>query len=491
MKCHYFLESTHSGSYELDKKIPSLKKLFPTSKLEKKGIGFSDREFIIIKDIADVKLVSYDGTPCDIDLSLDYYLTTVLGYSFIDIQFEITEKMTKEFTIPTIILNSKMIIEGKEQSVSNLISTVLWKCFQDEEMGKVLEDEKYRKDFNNLDLESIREDIFDEFGVELFYNADHLPGGLSAGTGDILIEDYNNKLSMDDEWEKISTNENELYILRHRDIYVLKKEAIFTDAMVFISENMLKNRIFRSYGSMCSGWMARIGKKVDPIRKNINSKHQNKFYWQELKRKIEVIDLNFLEFHTSVIRNLADFDGMPDTLDLNFPKEYKNEYLKEVRYKKQSIHKYLDEIKYAIRNLATPGHTNDEHLLQEQTEITNERILLLSFLAMSIPMLGAIFSPDFTISTKIFSATVLFSLPILYLFTMKIRKSLAYKRNIRMELKRQYNDLSKSLIKEKQVAAQLQSYDVLPEDLRETLITFHEKSIVNTEKRLSKLDKYK
>ena len=110
---------------------------------------------------------------------------------------------------------------------------------------------------------------------------------------------------------------------------------------------------------------------------------------------------------------------------------------------------------------------------------------------MSIPMLGAIFSPEFTISTKIFSATVLFSLPVLYLFTMNIRKSLAYKRNIRMELKRQYNDLSKSLIKQKQEAAQLQGYDVLPEDLRETLITFHEKSIVNTEKRLSKLDKYK
>ena len=399
--------------------------------------------------------------------------------------------MTKEITISKILLNSKMIFEGEEQSVSNLISTVLWECFQHEEMEKVLEDEKYRKDLNNIDFESMREDIFDEFGVELFYNADHLPGGFSAGVCDIIIEDYDNKLSMDDEWENISTNENELYMLPHRDIYVLKKDAIFKDAMVFMSENMLKNRIFNSYGSMCSGWIARIGKKVDPIRKNINSKHQNKFYWQELKRKIEVIDLNFLEFHTSAIRNLADFDSMPDTLDLSFTKEYKNEYLKEVRYKKQSIHEYLDEIKYAIRNLATPGHTNDEHLLQEQTEITNERILLLSFLAMSIPMLGAIFSPDFTISTKISSATVLFSLPILYLFTMKIRKSLAYKRNIRMELKRQYNDLSKSLIKEKQVTSQLQSYDILPEDLRETLLAFHEKSIVNTEKRLSKLDKYK
>jgi len=246
MKCHYFLEGTLSGTYDLDKKIPSLKKLFPTSKLEKKGIGFSDREFIIIKDIADVKLVSYDGTPCDIDLILDYYLTTVLGYSFIDMQFEITEKMTKEITISKMILNSKMIFEGEEQSVSNLISTVLWECFQHEEMEKVLEDEKYRKDLNNIDFESMREDIFDEFGVELFYNADHLPGGFSAGVCDIIIEDYDNKLSMDDEWENISTNENELYMLPHRDIYVLKKEAIFKDAMVFMSENMLKNRIFNS-----------------------------------------------------------------------------------------------------------------------------------------------------------------------------------------------------------------------------------------------------
>ena len=246
MKCHYFLETTHSGTYDLDKKIPSLKKLFPTSKLEKKGIGFNDREFIIIKDIADVKLISYDGTPCDIDLTLDYYMTEVLGYTCLDIQFDITEEMANEITIPRMLLNSKMIFEGEEQSVSNLISTVLWKNYQHEEMEKVLEDEKYRKDLNNIDLESMREDILDEFGVELFYNADRLSNNCSAGVCDIFIEDYDNKLSMDDEWENISTNENELYMLPHRDIYVLKKEAIIKDAMVFMSENMLKNRIFNS-----------------------------------------------------------------------------------------------------------------------------------------------------------------------------------------------------------------------------------------------------
>ena len=490
MKCHFFLVGSHTGSYDLDKKIPSLKKLFPKSELEKKGIGIGDREYIIIKDIADVKLTSYDGMQCDIKINMDYYMTSLLGCSILDMQFDIAEKMVKKLTLSKMLLKSKMIFEGREQSVSNLISEVLWKSYQYDKIGAIQDDEKYRQDLNNVDLESMREDIFDDFGVELIYSADHLPGGFGAGPGGVLIEDYENKLTMDGEWKNI-TNENELYALGDDRMHVLKKEAFFNDSMNFMSETMLKHRIFYDYRGMCGAWMTRLGKKADPIRKNINSNHDNKFYWQELKRKIEIIDLNFLEFHASVIRNLIDFDGMPDTFDLNFTKEYNNEYLKEVRYKKQSMLGYLDEIKYAIRNLSTPGHTNDEHLLQAQTEITNERILLLSFLAMSIPMLGAIFSPDFSFNTKIISAGVLFSLPIFYLISLKIKKSLEYKRNVRMELKRQYNTLSKSLVKEKQMSAQLDNYDLLPEDLRESIKSIHKNSIENTEKRLHKLEKYK
>ena len=148
-------------------------------------------------------------------------------------------------------------------------------------------------------------------------------------------------------------------------------------------------------------------------------------------------------------------------------------------------------MKYAIRNLSTPGHTHDEHLLQEETEITNERILLLSFLAMSIPMLGAIFSPDITINTKIISAGILFSLPIIYLIFMKIQKKFALKNNIRMERKRQYHAMSASLIKEKQYKEQIKAQDLLPVDLRDHLITYHDKSIENLNKKMKKLEKYK
>ena len=153
--------------------------------------------------------------------------------------------------------------------------------------------------------------------------------------------------------------------------------------------------------------------------------------------------------------------------------------------------RYLDEIKYAIRNLSTPGHTNDEHLLQAESEITNERILLLSFLAMSIPMLGAIFSPDFTWITKIISATILFSLPIIYLLFRKIQKSLAYKRNIKEELGRQYKSWSSSIEKDKKRMKLLESMEELPEDLRNSILDLNRKGIESAENRLRKLEKYK
>ena len=133
--------------------------------LEKKGIGIGDREYIIIKDIADVKLISYDGVQCDIKMNFDYYMTSLLGCSILDMQFEIAEKMVKELTLPKMLLKSKMIFEGEEQSVSNLISEVLWKSYQYDKIGKIQDDEKYRKDLHNVDLESMREDIFDDFGV--------------------------------------------------------------------------------------------------------------------------------------------------------------------------------------------------------------------------------------------------------------------------------------------------------------------------------------
>jgi len=90
----------------------------------------------------------------------------------------------------------------------------------------------------------------------------------------------------------------------------------------------------------------------------------------------------------------------------------------------------MKEIKYGLENVATPGHTHDEQLLQQVTEKGNERILLLSFLAMSIPMIGAILSPTLQLQTKFISATILALLPMSYIVFAKISYKRKEKKNI-------------------------------------------------------------
>ena len=59
------------------------------------------------------------------------------------------------------------------------------------------------------------------------------------------------------------------------------------------------------------------------IRKNILSNHDNKFYWQELKRNIEIIDLNFLEFHTTIIKESIEISSIKDSRLVNNKLRYK------------------------------------------------------------------------------------------------------------------------------------------------------------------------
>ena len=74
---------------------------------------------------------------------------------------------------------------------------------------------------------------------------------------------------------------------------------------------------------------------------------------------------------------------------------------------------------------------------------------------------------------------------------MRIQKKFALKNNIKMERKRQYHAMSATLIKEEQHKEQLKKQELLPEDLREHLITYHDKSIENINKKMKKLEKYK
>ena len=491
MKHHLFLQAGQRGIIDIDKKIPFIKTLFPDSKIEKKPfIGMT--EFIIVKDIMnDVKLTLLNGVACDIKLQIDFYTTALFGYSFLDIQYDVSEEIATNFGHDCFLIKSNILLEGKEQSVSHLLTEVLWKYYQSEKMIEIMNDEKF-VDLNKIDYESIREEIFDKIGIKLFYSAGHLPGGMSGSPGYLLIEDYDNKIPMDDKWIDVGANENQVYNNAiNTETFVLKEKDHFNEFFKVTIEIQMEERFLKNSSMFCSNWIQRIGSKVEGIRKNILANHNNKFYWKELKKDIEVIDLNFLEYQTTVIRECNVIGDFPDTMDLGFSKEFKKQHKELMSKRKDSLYKILDEIKYSISNLATPGHTHDEHLLQEETEKVHEMLLMISFIAMAIPSGVAITTPNISMIFKIIAAFAIFSIPIIYFIFRKTQKILAYKRNVKSELKRQYKSMSHSLVKEKEHMKITESIEELPEDLKESIIKIQKIGIDADEKRLRKLEKYK
>ena len=174
----------------------------------------------------------------------------------------------------------------------------------------------------------------------------------------------------------------------------------------------------------------------------------------------------------------------PNTMDFKFSRDYIKEYMEKRWKQRDNVFQILNEVKYAINNLATPGHTHDEHLLQEETEKVHERLLMISFIAMAIPSGVAIMTPDISILIKIIAASAIFSIPLIYFSFRKIQKLLSYKRNIKSEFNRLIRLESNNIMKIKENSERLKSMDELPEDIKKGIIDLNQKGIEAQEKRL-------
>ena len=175
----------------------------------------------------------------------------------------------------------------------------------------------------------------------------------------------------------------------------------------------------------------------------------------------------------------------PDTMDFNFSRDYIKEYREYRRKLRDNVFQMLNEVKYAINNLATPGHTHDEHLLQEETEKVHERLLMISFIAMAIPSGVAIMTPEISIFFKIIAASAIFSIPLIYFSFRKVQKLLSYKHNKKSEFKRLVKLESHDIRKSKEQNEWLKTMDELPEDIKKGIVDLNLKGIASQEKRLS------
>jgi hypothetical protein len=195
------------------------------------------------------------------------------------------------------------------------------------------------------------------------------------------------------------------------------------------------------------------------------------------------MDLNFLEFHTHAYQLLnSSFDD-----NVNFNSEYLDTLNEKIEKHVNSTFKRLDEIKYAIRNLSTPSHTHDEDILQQETEKVNDRILMLSFIAMAVSAIGMMRSPGVTFYYKLISGISIFSLPLFYYSTRMVMKKISFNRNKKTELNRQLKQKYKSLKDSIRHQEDMENDKDIPADFQEEVIAFHGKFIEAEKKSIDRL----
>ena len=490
MKCNVIIKAQQNSIVDLDKKLPFTKTFFPKSKIEKRS--YAEESCVIIKDaIDDVKLKSIKDQVCDVKLNFDCYTYSLLGLSLLDINFEVSKdianKIINNLDPANFLFKSIMVMDNKEQSVSNLFTTVLFKYFQAEKMMEITSEDRFLEK-TRKDMQELREVLNDELFSNYFFGTGGPLGGTSGGPGPVLINDDKDEVPIDSNWKDIGAIEHTLYENKtNRHVFLLKKTNYFKELHEALVVMCRQDSLIDASGYMCASWMENINSALYEIRSNISSDNENKFYWRELKKNIEVMDLNFLEFHTTISSNNSLMGKFPNTMDFNFSRDYIKEYMERQGKQRDNVFQILNEVKYAINNLATPGHTHDEHLLQEETEKVHERLLMISFIAMAIPSGVAIMTPDISILIKIIAASAIFSIPLIYFSFRKIQKLLSYKRNIKSEFNRLIRLESNNIMKIKENSERLKSMDELPEDIKKGIIDLNQKGIASQEKRLSML----
>ena len=285
-------------------------------------------------------------------------------------------------------------------------------------------------------------------------------------------------------WEKISDN-YELYKSDSLALFVAFNEEDCIEFIKDFKNNHLYESIIGGYTVNYNMWSRSICRLSQELLDNLDNK--NEVYWKNLRLKVEEFQLHFLQQNT---RRKSSFSSMQqlksfESIDIKTSKEWQ----KVIDKSEQGMFRYIDDLKYDLDNLSTPGHTHDEQALQRETEKTNERILLLSFLAMSIPMTGAIFSPNFSLYTKILSAIVLCMLPIIYFSVFHFSRKRRQKLDRRRDLTRKKENYEAMIDWHKNNLEEIKNDTKLAEDLKENVIQWELQNISVGESMLDKIKK--
>ena len=349
-----------------------------------------------------------------------------------------------------------------------------------------LDDEHYN--YGSTDKREVDKIIYDKYGFAINRIGNSIGSGLTTWERHYyIVLDEDKKISINQDKDEKISDKFDIYKIKDKDdIYHKVDTEVFDIACQVVKKVFIKAVFLLSQYSIASAWFEQIADKSKAILESIDN--TNEVYWQNLRIEIETWQLKFLTFHSNFHKYLSTYfeylrgDGV-------FNKEIREKWTKERKEEREEVALLYNEIKYALNNLATPGHTHDEQLLQKETEKVNERILLLSFLAMSIPMIGALLTPTFSLNLKLISGVVVLSLPLIYIGTRKIAFRRNKNLNTKVFLKAEAKDLTDALKKIESRNKAISNHKEIPDDMKKYFLDLMDKMKESQSKKLDKMNK--
>ena len=296
---------------------------------------------------------------------------------------------------------------------------------------------KKRKEFNKIKIESIG-DIYEKLILSRYYNfksfsnlidnidldmnyaerwnkfietinentciiSNRFSMTMSSSSGTWYIEDKHQ------ESKELLIDKNKIKLWKNKDIFFFEGDV--NKLMIIRIHEAVALAKLSNGVHILEVALSQIAEQAKEILKKITNK--NPAYWEDLSLAVEATQLYYIETQSLVYSTIEDFRNSSYLKNKLTEKRY-NE-LKEVFDRKiELIFQLSNEVNAALKNISTPIKSKNDFKLQESTDKVNDRILFLSFIAMSIPLISWLTSTDISNNIKLTSGVVILLLPLLY-----------------------------------------------------------------------------
>ena len=434
-------KTTHCGicaKIETKQLVRKIGKQYPNSHPEIKKLKPNYLECVYTSDI--VKGIILQKEPFIEDIAFNIHCYSFeAGHSTFLVEMTINKSNLDTFE-GTDFFNLSVKFKIDDSIIENTFDGLIWdfmnKTYSVKDIVKLFENSSL---IDTKFVEKMQVEFKTNFEIDAFICGNGLGINGYTGNNDNTIIVGNSLDSALIDWENIGNDKFQLYEYQDKNLLNLENNNL-EDQKVFL-ENFIQeqfiDRIHFCYRSLLYEWLDSIKSEAKNIRKNIPI--QNKVFWRNYREKIEAWELYFLELHADLFALTTRFDFF--IFDC-YSENYINKWKTEFSPKKDALFRITEAVRAGLVNLATPGKTHDEQSLQLETEKVNERMLMLSFFAVSIPLLGAIIAPGIAVQFKVYAAVFLLALPVGYLLFRKIQKKQNEKKSKNLELQRVLNELS-------------------------------------------------